>query len=110
MLLTMRESAMTDEQASAPKWTVEDVLRIIGDLGAFRRNVEQFDRSCDAFQAQYPQLVEKYPDRWVAFYNGVLVATNEDFESLLQRLKGLGIPPGHTCVKFVFKEPVDMFL
>jgi hypothetical protein len=101
---------MKEAESARPKITEAEFLKLIGDPAELRRNMEQFDRSCDAFQDQYPKLLEKYPDRWVAFYNGVLVATDESFDSILDRLRSLGIPPGHTYVRFVDKNPKPIFL
>jgi hypothetical protein len=101
---------MKEAESPRRKYTEAEILKLIGDPVELRRHMEQYDRSCDAFQDQYPELLQKYPDRWVAFFNGVLVATGESFNPLLERLRGLGIDPGHTYVRFIWSKPVDIFL
>ena len=101
---------MKEAESTRPKITEAEFLKLIGDPAELVRNMETFNRSCDAFDAQYKDLHAKYPDRWVAFYNGVLIATTESLDSVIERLKGAGIPTGHSYVRFIARHPKTIIL
>ncbi len=56
------------------------------------------------FEVHREELLEKYPDQWVAIYNQQVVGESADARQLLADLKGKGIPLGQVVVKYLPKK------
>lgn len=51
-------------------------------------------------------LLEQYNDQWIAVKNGQVIASDPNLAGLLSKLPD----PGHTCVEFITREPLEMVL
>ena len=47
------------------------------------------------------ELIEQYPDRWVAIYNLQVVGAAKDPRRLVKQLERKGIPPGDTYWQYL---------
>ncbi|MGH2352049.1 MAG: DUF5678 domain-containing protein [Chloroflexota bacterium] len=64
-------------------------------------DIERFTRDALYFEARQGELLRDYPEQWIAIFNEQVVATNLDFERLLDDVQAKGIP-----VEQVFIEQV----
>lgn len=58
------------------------------ELARFRSDAEYVESHRD-------ELLERYPDRWVAVYDGQVVADDPELDLLLQTVRDRGLPPSH---------------
>jgi hypothetical protein len=57
-------------------------------LARFRSDAEYVD-------AHRNELLARYPECWVAVFNGRVVADDPDLDGMLKKLRDRGIPPSH---------------
>ena len=63
--------------------------------------MEQFHRDTQYYGAHWEELLEQYPEHWVAIYKEQVVGTSPDARQLLVELKQRGIPIGETLFKYL---------
>lgn len=51
-------------------------------------------------------LLAQYADQWIGVKDRRVIASDPQLENLLSHLPD----PGHTCVEFITKEPLEMVL
>ncbi len=66
--------------------------------------LQRFQRDIDYYQAHYEELLEQYPEQWVAIFNERVVGADPDARKLFNDVKGLGIPLGSTLVKYLTRK------
>ncbi len=74
---------------------------------------EELERAAAAtafWRDHYAELLERYPDQFVAVREGDVVATNPNLEGLLESLKRLGIEPTSVWVRFLATDPRRLML
>ena len=54
--------------------------------------LERFKGDSSYYEAHHQELLEKYPEQWVAIYNEQVVGASPDYEQLLGDLEERGIP------------------
>jgi len=59
-----------------------------------QEELERHRRDAEYFQAHRQELLERYPERWVAVYNQEVVAAAKDQKRLLRQLERRGVPSG----------------
>jgi hypothetical protein len=47
------------------------------------------------------ELLQRYPERWVAVYNGEVVGAAKDPKRLIRQLERKGIPPGEVYREYL---------
>jgi len=91
----------------------KELDKLLEELGGKEKVMEDFarhKRDVDFFQYHYQELLEKYPDKWVAVYNAEVVGTNKDFIALLDCLKEKKIPTNETIIYFMDTRPKPLIL
>jgi hypothetical protein len=63
------------------------------------------DLEQDFWRDHYGELLQQYPDHFVAVQGGAVVATNPDLQQLLASLKHQGIEPTAVWVRFLASDP-----
>ena len=53
------------------------------------------------FQQHRQELLERYPERWVAIYNQQVVGAAKDHKRLVRQLERKGIPAGRVFREYV---------
>lgn len=66
-----------------------------------QQELDRYNKDMDHFYRHRPQLLEQYPEQWVAIYNQRVVGAAKDIESLVKDLKEQGLEPGHVFVKYL---------
>lgn len=73
------------------------------ELARFKKDTAYLD-------AHYEELLEQYPEQWVAIYNQQVVGTGPDFEQLLKNLKAQGFPVGQLLVEHLTRQEEVLIL
>jgi hypothetical protein len=82
----------------------------IGDPADIVRELQEFDRSARSLDKQLPDLVDRYPDQWVAVLDGKVRAHGRNFDEVMQKIDQEGLPRKRTLVRFLEKDPRAMIL
>ena len=61
--------------------------------------LQRFKKDTAYYEAHHDELLEKYPEQWVAIYNQKVVGASPDYEQLLTDLEGKGVPIERTLFK-----------
>ena len=62
--------------------------------------LQRFKKGTAYYEAHHDELLEKYPEQWVAIYNQKVVGASPDYERLLDDLEGKDIPVERTLFKY----------
>ena len=62
------------------------------------------------WREHYGELLEQYPDQFVAVREGAVIAANPDLHQLLQSLKRQGIEPTSVWLRFLATDPRRLML
>lgn len=75
-----------------------------------RAELEHFKRDTAYYCEHWEELVEKYPEQWVAIFNERVAGSAPDLRELLEEIRIKGIPPGQALVEYVTREDYDLIL
>lgn len=89
---------------------VREVLEKLGDLKAVDRELRAFKKDAQALSAHHPGMIKKYPNQWIAFYQGKVRAQARTFEAVLNLINKLDLPRDRVIIRFIEKNPPPMFL
>ena len=74
------------------------------------RQIESFQKTAERFSEEKPNLIEKYPERWVAVYEGEVIADAETMGELLDKVDKIGKPRSEILMRFLTRKPRTMIL
>jgi Family of unknown function (DUF5678) len=66
---------------------------------SIQEELDRFQEDIDYFQLHQEELLDKYPDTWVAVFEKRVVGVDPDLRQLLQDLQDRGIPTEKTLVR-----------
>ena len=90
-----------DEVKDPRRRRLEELLEPLGGAKKVSAEIAQARRNWRAFSAMLCGLLKRYPNRWVAVHNGVLVGTSKKREWLRARLRRKGIDPDRAVVRYL---------
>jgi hypothetical protein len=70
------------------------MTEIQADMGRFKRDVAYYE-------AKREELLQQYPEQWVAIYNQEVVGAARDLRRLLTQIVKKGVPRGRAFVEYV---------
>ena len=70
-----------------------------------REALEAADHEQDFWRDHYGELLQQYPDQFVAVREGAVVATNPDLQHLLESLKHQDLESTAVWVRFLATDP-----
>ena len=89
----------------------EDIREIIGDPQKIHDDLRDFRKTEMLFTtSKYNQLVQKYPDKWIAVTAGRVEAHGDSYEPVLEMICEKGLPRESTIIQFIEKDPITMIL
>lgn len=92
-------------------WTEDELRELIGDPKKFHDDMEEFSKTEDLFcTSQYDELLEKYPDKWIAVIAGKVEAHGDSYEEVLQMVCEKGLPRNSMVIKLIETDPITMIL
>ena len=69
-----------------------------------KTELQKFAKDGQFLDAHYEELLEQYPEQWVAVFDEQVVGAGFDFEQLLDDLKVRGLPLGRIVIEKVSAE------
>ena len=83
---------------------------IIGDPQRLDADLQKFRKAAKRLSSQRTDLLTRYPNRWVGFYDGYVRADAPTLEQLLVRLDELQIPRKEAVIRYVDQNLRRMIL
>ena len=77
--------------------------RVHDEIVAYSRRVQRLD-------ARWKQLLEEYPDKWVAVANDEIVAVGNTLDEVLRATDEQGVPRADVVVEFLDTNPISLIL
>jgi Family of unknown function (DUF5678) len=72
--------------------------------------LRRFHQDTDYLRTHLKELLDRYPEQWIAIYNREVVGAATDFDSLLAELKKTGIPIGQALVEQMTRQDDQLIL
>ena len=69
-----------------------------------QQDIERYRADARYFEAHRPELLQRYPEHWVAVYNQEVVGTAKDMKRLVQQLERKSIRPGRTYCEYLTEK------
>ena len=66
-----------------------------------QEELKRFKRDTSYYEAHRQELLEQYPEQWVAIYEQRVVGTAKNLKRLVAQLQRKGIPQGRAFVEYV---------
>lgn len=95
-----RIRAISDRDLAANNRDIKDLL---GDL-------RQFDEDCRYMGDNWDDLMQQYPDLWVAVYRKKVISVASTQQKLIEQVSGEGYTPGKIAMKFLNTKPPVLIL
>lgn len=86
------------------------ILEQLGDPADVVRELKAFRRSARSLDKQLPDLVNRYPEQWVAVLDGKVRAHGQTFDEVMTKIDQEGLPREHTIVRFIDNGDLTMIL
>ena len=61
-------------------------------MNQVQAELQRFKKDTAYYEAHHDELLEKYPDQWVAIFNQQVVGASPDYEQLLADVEEKGLP------------------
>ncbi len=89
-------------------FTAEDLAWISKETPEkIRASMRKFREDLDAFWKQHRGLKERYPDKWIAFRDGSVVAVADSHPELLELTDSKGLPRDGLITEFLSTKKVS---
>jgi hypothetical protein len=88
----------------------QSILDQIGDPADVARELKAFSRSARSLDKHFPDLVDRYPEQWVAVFSGKVRAHGPTFSEVMKKIDQEGLPRDRTIVRFIDKGERAMIL
>lgn len=90
-----------------PDATIEE---IIGDPHQLDFDLQSFRKDTQILSSNRANLIDKYPKKWIAIYQGKVQANGPSINSVLQAIDKLGLPRENVVVRLIDKNVRRMIL
>lgn len=87
-----------------------EILELIGDPEHLEKELEEFRTNARVLSAEQGRLISRYPQRWVAVYEGDVAADAPTLADLIRQIDERGLPRGHVIVRYIDKHPRTLIL
>ncbi len=61
-------------------------------------DLQRFKKDTAYYEAHHEELLQQYPEQWVAVYNQKVIGASPDYERLLDDVQAKGYSVGHVLV------------
>ena len=66
--------------------------------------LRRFQQDTDYLRTHWDDLLERYPEQWIAIYNREVVGVAPDFDRILGELKKCGVPIGRARIEHMTRH------
>ena len=70
----------------------------------------RFCADSDYLNSIWPKIRKEYPDKYIAFFQRQVVASDPELDQVLVELKSNDLPANHIVIRYVSKTPRRMIL
>ena len=88
----------------------DELLQVIGDVRQTVADLNALGANTRGLEAAREQILAQYPDRWVAFHDGEVVADSESIDGLLETVSKLGLRWDLTARRLMETAPKTLIL
>ncbi len=89
----------------------EEFLALIGDIDLMAEEMDAFSRSVCKFNETEEELTREYPEQWVAYKNGEVIAASIHIDEVLRCVDAIGLGARHgMMLRFLTDDPMPTFL
>jgi pyrimidine operon attenuation protein/uracil phosphoribosyltransferase len=94
-----------------PKFSAQEALKHLGGSAAqVDRDLRSFREAAKVLSSNHPRMIDEHPSRWIAVYEGTVVATGRSLKSLLSALQKKRIPRDQTIIRFIDRKERTLIL
>lgn len=93
-----------------PELTEERIWELFGDPRETHRRLVRFSESARALSSDYPRMIEKYPDQWVAVHEGEVLSHAAQLDELLEAIDAADVPRKEVLIRFIESHPRILML
>lgn len=80
------------------------------ELQSIRCEFASFHKSGLIFSSYRKRLIDRYPEQWVAVFDGKVKAHDPNYQSVLSKIDEDGIPRQLTLIRFITRNEGSMIL
>ena len=77
---------------------------MIREQDSVSQRLQRFQRDIDYYEGHREELLDRYPEQWVAIFNEQVVDTAPTIEQVLIGLRAKGVPPGQGLVEHLTRH------
>jgi hypothetical protein len=88
----------------------KELLEMVGNPEEVYRDFQSFSRSTQLLSSEHPRLIDQYQKKWVAIYDGRVVASAETLPDLLVSTDAQRLPRQSIVARFIDRELRTMVL
>jgi hypothetical protein len=86
------------------------ILKQIGNPADIDQGLERFRRAAKVLSAKHPRMIDLYDKKWIAVYQGKVVAQGKTFGSVMTQIDEKEFPREQVLVRFINKNQRTMIL
>ena len=86
------------------------LIRNMGSPEEIHQGLTKFRKDVNLLAKQRPELTKKYPNKWIAFYDGSVVFVADTLDELLQIADKKRLPRDKVVTQFLSTEKSIMIL
>ena len=87
--------------------------QVVKEMGGAREihiGLQEFSNRVKVLEDRRAELTRKYPNKWIAMYNGDVVVVADCLEDVLNEMDNQAIPRRETVIEFMDTERRNMVL
>ena len=78
-----------------------EIRKIIGDPREVNTSLTRFRNTARAFSSNHPRFIDEYPNKWLAVYDGAVVAFADTYDELLKKIDEEHLPRGQVMTRYI---------
>lgn len=87
--------------------TVKEALK---DPKRVSRELQRFQKDAQILSSEHHQLIERYPNRWIAVYDGKVRAHARTLNALISKIERQGFPRDHVIIRYIDRSERTLIL
>lgn len=84
----------------------EKAIRSAGGIEELKRKNERYNVNVRFVEQQGDKLLEKFDEKWIAVYDGTVVASSSKLPNLMASIAKKGIPQGEVFVEYLTSKDI----
>ena len=84
----------------------EKAIKSAGGIEELKRKNERYNVNVRFVEQQRDKLLEKFDEKWIAVYDGTVVASSSKLSDLMASIAKKGIPQGAVFVEYLTSKDI----